>query len=97
MFQRINKQQAQELLKNENVKLVDIRDNESYNNGHLKKAIHLTQNNIADFIETTPKETPILVICYHGNSSQNIAQYLTSCNFASVYSIDGGYDGWINE
>ena len=97
MFQRINKQQAQELLKDENVKLVDIRDTASYNDGHLKSAIHLTQSKIGEFIETTPKEAPILVICYHGNSSQTIAQYLSSCNFTSVYSIDGGYEGWINE
>lgn len=97
MFRRIDKQKAQELLKENNALLVDIRDTQSYNDSHLESAIHLTQENINKFIDETSKETPILVICYHGNSSQSVAQYLSSHSFTNVYSIDGGYEGWINE
>lgn len=97
MFKRINKETAQNLLQEANSILVDIRDNESYNEGHLPNALQLTQENISSFIEQTPKESNVLVMCYHGNSSQSVAQYLASQGFSNVYSVDGGYEGWIND
>lgn len=92
-FQRIDISDAKELLKN-NAVLVDIRDSESYNAGHVSGAIHLTQDTIAAFIQNTKNETPILVMCYHGNSSQMVAQYLSGQGFTAVYSVDGGYEAW---
>lgn len=96
MFKRIDKQEAMMLLENEKSVLIDIRDNESFNEGHLEKALHITQNNLPSFIEKTSKDAPILVMCYHGNSSQNVAKYLTTQGFENVSSIDGGYEGWVD-
>ncbi len=95
MFQRIDKKSAKEKLENTNSILVDIRDLASYEEGHISNAMHLTQENLAEFIASTEKSTPVLVICYHGNSSQTIAHYLTLQGFTDVYSIDGGYEEWI--
>ena len=96
MFKRINKEVAQAMLDDPDTILLDIRDSESFEEGHLEKSINLTQNEIASFIDSTPRSKTILVICYHGNSSQSVAQYLDLNGFADVSSIDGGYEGWIN-
>jgi thiosulfate sulfurtransferase len=39
-------------------------------------------------------EQPILVMCYHGISSQGAAQYLVNQGFEEVYSVDGGFEAW---
>lgn len=95
MFKRINKDAAKEMLVvDSNAILIDIRDSQSFEEGHDEKALHLTQENLSDFIVNTEKQVPVLVMCYHGNSSQSVAQYLTAQGFETVYSIDGGYEVW---
>lgn len=95
MCKKISVLQAKNIL-NENIDsvLVDIRDYDSYNLSHALKAIHLNEN-LSEFIDNTPKDVPILVMCYHGNSSQVAAQFLYEYGFSNVYSIDGGYEAWI--
>lgn len=94
MFKRINEQQAKEKLNITGATLLDVRDADSYNAGHLENAIHLTNENVQNVIANTNKDTPVLVMCYHGNSSQNVAAYFAQQGFSDVYSIDGGYEGW---
>lgn len=94
MFKRINEQQAKEKLNITGATLLDVRDADSYNAGHLENAIHLTNENVQNVIANTNKDTPVLIMCYHGNSSQNVAAYFAQQGFSDVYSIDGGYEGW---
>lgn len=94
MFKRINEQQAKDKLNINGAILLDVRDIDSYNSGHIGQAIHLTNDNVSDIITNTSKEVPVLVMCYHGNSSQNVAAYFAQQGFSEVYSIDGGYEGW---
>jgi thiosulfate sulfurtransferase len=34
------------------------------------------------------------VFCYHGNSSQQAAHFLTERDFTDVFCIDGGFEVW---
>lgn len=94
MFKRINVSQAKELLLSRMTILVDIRDHDSYEEGHVPASVHLTQETLPVFVSGTNKDVPVMVMCYHGNSSQMIAQLLTEQGFREVYSIDGGYEAW---
>ncbi|MEZ8826680.1 thiosulfate sulfurtransferase GlpE [Vibrio amylolyticus] len=93
-FQTINIHQAQELLTKPEVVLVDTRDSQSFSQGHVAGAFPLSNDTVVDFMNETEFEQPILVMCYHGISSQNVAQYLINQGFAEVYSIDGGMEAW---
>lgn len=96
MLKRISILQAKDILDNNEASvLVDIRDSESYNQNHVSGALHLNQNNLSGFISDTAKDIPVLVMCYHGNSSQIAAQFLTEQGFKDVYSIDGGFEAWV--
>ncbi|MFH4094746.1 thiosulfate sulfurtransferase GlpE, partial [Acinetobacter baumannii] len=57
-------------------------------------AYHLTNDTIVAFMEDVEFEQPILVMCYHGISSQGAAQYLVNQGFEHVYSVDGGFEAW---
>ena len=76
------------------VTLADIRDEASYNNGHISGATLLDNSGIQTFIESTDLDQALIIYCYHGNSSQNAAQFMVEKGFEDVYSMDGGYEMW---
>jgi len=92
-FECINVQQASEQLA-QGALLVDIRDAQSFALGHAESAQHLSNTNLNAFLASASRELPVLVMCYHGNSSKGAAQYLLSQGFHAAYSIDGGFDAW---
>lgn len=96
MFKRINKKEALVILDNPDCIALDIRDSDSFSNGHLYRFINLNEDQVSTFVENTPKKYPILIMCYHGNSSQVVANFLDLNGFTDVSSIDGGYEGWNN-
>ncbi|MDY0250947.1 MAG: thiosulfate sulfurtransferase GlpE [Pseudomonas sp.] len=92
-FKRINVAQAKQLCADGAV-MVDIRDPESFANGHPAGAIHLDNQSIAEFIAQADLDIPTIVVCYHGHSSQSAAAYLHSQDFSDLYSMDGGFEAW---
>ena len=92
-FQRIAPERARPLLE-AGAQLVDIRDPQSFAAGHMPGAVHLDNHSLPDFIAGADFDKPLIVVCYHGNSSQNAAAFLAHQGFAEVYSIDGGFELW---
>ncbi|PKF61264.1 thiosulfate sulfurtransferase GlpE [Psychromonas sp. psych-6C06] len=93
-FQRIDVQGAKERLTQEHVKMVDIRDEHSFDTANVAGSFHLTNESISQFIKETPFTETVLVLCYHGNSSKGVAQYLCDQGYQDVYSVDGGFESW---
>jgi len=93
-FKHLSVADARAIMNNERAIVIDIRDPESYRNGHIRGAEHLDNNGIADFIQSREFDDPIVVCCYHGNMSQSAAQFLIEQGFDEVYSLDGGYEVW---
>lgn len=92
-FTRISTKQAQEL-RSQGAVVVDIRDPQSFATGHISGSQHLDNQSLHDFIAKADLDKPLIVSCYHGNSSQSAAAYLAHQGFSEVYSLDGGFDGW---
>lgn len=93
-FQHINSTRTRELLAAGEATVVDIRDGQSYQQGHIEGALHLDNRSLDEFLNTADKSRAVIVCCYHGISSQNAAQYLVEQGFATVFSLDGGFEGW---
>ncbi len=93
-FKRISIEQAKALIQSGNPAIVDVRDPASYQAGHIENAVLLDNHSVRDFIADTSSDTPVLVYCYHGNSSQGAARFLAEQGFEEVYSVDGGYEVW---
>lgn len=74
--------------------LVDIRDPQSFFQGHIPGSRHLDNDTVGAFIEEASREAPLVVVCYHGHSSQQAAAWLAGQGFAEVYSLDGGFTDW---
>lgn len=92
-FKRIAPEQAQQL-REAGAQLVDIRDPQSFAMGHVRGSQHIDNHSVADFIRAADLDAPLLVLCYHGNSSQSAAAYFVQQGFTEVYSVDGGFELW---
>lgn len=93
-FQRIDCAQALKLIEEQQATVADIRDEASFERGHIDSACYLSNHNLQQFIEENDPDTPLVVCCYHGNSSQSAAAYLAERGFEQVYSLDGGFEAW---
>ncbi|WP_437889445.1 thiosulfate sulfurtransferase GlpE [Phytobacter sp. V91] len=93
-FVCINVEETHQKLQQQQAVLVDIRDPQSFAMGHTPGAFHLTNDTLATFMRETDFDTPVMVMCYHGNSSKGAAQYLLQQGYDSVFSVDGGFDAW---
>ena len=93
-FQPISIEQAQVYLEQKEAVLVDTRDIQSFAQGHVEGAFTLTNDTLVEFMNKVEFEQPVLVMCYHGISSQNVAQYLINQGFNEVYSVNGGIEAW---
>lgn len=73
---------------------VDVRDPRSYAQAHIPGAQHVQDSNIAQFVAEADKAKPVIVYCYHGNSSKGGTMYLLEQGFETVHSMAGGFEKW---
>lgn len=96
-FKHISVAQTRDMLARDDVVIADIRDPNSYTSGHIPGSEHLSNSNIGQFMQDKEFEQPIIIVCYHGVSSQGAANYLVEQGFEEVYSMDGGFTKWAAE
>ncbi len=93
-FRRIDVATARDIIGSGNALVLDVRDADSYRRGHIEGSELATKENFQSYLSDTPKEKPLIICCYHGNSSQTYAKLFADLGFADVYSLDGGYEAW---
>ena len=78
--------------------LIDIREKEEWDEGHLKGAIFLPRGFLEIKIEKTvpDKETPVILYCAGGVRSALATQSLIELGYKNVSSMAGGYGEWKN-
>lgn len=94
-FTEISPEQAWHLINEEDGVLVDVRDMQRFSYSRPQGAFHLTNHSYGDFQDEYDFDQPVIVSCYHGVSSQNVAQFLVEQGYERVYSVKGGFDGWV--
>lgn len=93
-YQCISIDQANQLIQEGEVTILDIRDPQSFMQGHINHSINVTNNNVEEVIRGADKNKPLIIYCYHGNSSQSAAEYFYNMGFEMSYSVNGGYEQW---
>ena len=93
-YKCISVDEAEALLKVEGATLLDIRDPDSFSRGSIDHATNVNNGNVEHVIESSDKAKPVIIYCYHGNSSKSAADYFFHRGFTESYSVDGGYQQW---
>lgn len=94
-FVEITPEEAWQLLQQEEAVLVDIRDLPRFSYSRPQGAFHLTNQSYGQFQDEYDFDQPVIVSCYHGVSSRNVAQFLLEQGYEQVYSVKGGFDAWV--
>lgn len=92
---QITAEQLSGLMQTEpSLKIIDVRQQDAFLQSRIDGAEPVNMTNLPAFADLTAKDTPIVVYCYHGISSQAVAQHLISQGYQAVYSLIGGYEAW---
>lgn len=84
----------QRLANNEDVFILDIRENELFEHFHIPGSINLQIADILDQPELVPRDKTVLVVCQSGNNSLAIIDFLLENNYSNVYNLEGGINSW---
>lgn len=94
----IEPQKAKDIISNSPVNIVDVREENEFNTGHIDNAILLPRGVLEFKINTIPqladKSATIIVYCATGKRSALSANSLQNIGYNNVLSIAGGYDAW---
>lgn len=96
-YTRIDVPKARELMEARSALVVDVRDRQSFEAGHIPEAVSVDESNVQQFLATADPARPLIVCCYHGNMSQGAADYFNRNGFTETYSLDGGFEAWQNQ
>ncbi len=93
----IDAAQAHSLLASEGAPLLlDVRERDEWEEGHIPGAIHVPRGYLESRIEQAApdRRRPVLVYCSAGNRSAFAAQTLQELGYDEVSSLAGGFTDW---
>ncbi len=79
--------------------LVDVRTKEEYESGHLKNALlvpldEIAQGDYAEKLGDIPKEQPIIVYCRSSRRSGRAQEFLVRDGYTNIINLSGGMIAW---
>jgi hydroxyacylglutathione hydrolase len=74
--------------------VLDVREPWEFAQGHVPGAVNVPLGQLPVRLAELDSQTPIAVICAHGNRSQSAAALLGQKGFMKVYNVLGGTVGW---
>lgn len=78
--------------------LLDVRQPEEYEAGHIAGSINIPLRELGENLELLPStNTEIVVICKGGFRAMIGGATLQFLGYNSTYILKGGYDAWVNE
>lgn len=92
----VDAQHARELIESESPAILDVREQDEWDEGHLPGAIHIPRGNLESRVEQAlpDRSKPVLVYCAAGNRSAFAAQTLEQLGYERPVSLAGGYTDW---
>ncbi|EMI40957.1 MBL fold metallo-hydrolase [Rhodopirellula sp. SWK7] len=79
------------------VKLIDVRSNDEWNEGHIEQAEHRFLGRLPDHLGDLPRDQPIVVHCRSGARSAIGVSVLQAAGYKQTINMTGGYLKWNSE
>ncbi|WP_206831770.1 MBL fold metallo-hydrolase [Alicyclobacillus fructus] len=81
-------------LANEELWLLDVRNPDEWEGGHLPKAHHIPLPKLTAHLHDVPRHQPVYVYCRTGGRSAIAASVLRAHGIGDVRNMVGGYEAW---
>lgn len=95
-YQDIHVAEVGELLQKDDLVVIDVRDAQAQSKGQLPNAVPPSDAVINNLVRQRRSNPPVLVYCYHGNSSRDLCSFLSQLGLNQVYNLVGGWEAWEN-
>lgn len=95
-YQQITQEEAKEMMDTQDVVILDVREQNEYDGGHIPGAVLLPVGTIdeAAAAEVIPdKDSTVLVYCRSGNRSKTASSKLVELGYTNIYEF-GGINTW---
>ena len=95
-YQQITQEEAKEMMDTQEIIILDVREQDEYDSGHIPGAVLLPVGTID---ETTAaqvipeKDATVLVYCRSGNRSKTASAALADFGYTNIYEF-GGINTW---
>lgn len=91
-FKQVPVSKVRELVES-NAFIVDVREKNEYEEGHLKNAINIPLSEIRERLDEIPKDKPVYLHCRSSQRSYNAVMALQNLGYKNVINISGSYLG----
>ena len=95
-YQQISQEEAKEMMDSQDVIILDVREQDEYDSGHIPGAVLLPVGTIDETTaaEAIPeKDSTVLVYCRSGNRSKTASSTLAELGYSNIYEF-GGINTW---
>ena len=95
-YQQITQEEAKEMMDSQEVIILDVREQDEYDSGHIPGAVLLPVGSIDETTaaEVIPdKDSTVLVYCRSGNRSKTASSALAELGYTNIYEF-GGISTW---
>ena len=95
-YQQITQEEAKEMMDSQEVIILDVREQNEYDSGHIPGAVLLPVGAIDETTaaEVIPKkDSTVLVYCRSGNRSKTASSTLAELGYTNIYEF-GGINTW---
>ena len=95
-YQQISQEEAKEMMDTQDVIILDVREQNEYDSGHIPGAVLLPVGTIDEetAAEVIPeKDSTVLVYCRSGNRSKTASSALAELGYTNIYEF-GGINTW---
>ena len=95
-YQQITQEEAKEMMDTQEVIILDVREQDEYDSGHIPGAVLLPVDSIDETTaaEVIPeKDSAVLVYCRSGNRSKTASSTLAELGYTNIYEF-GGINTW---
>lgn len=87
-YRQITQEEAKEMMDNQEVIILDVREQDEYDGGHIPGAVLLPVGTIDEdtAAEVIPeKDSSVLVYCLSGNRSKTASSKLADLGYTNIY------------
>jgi len=96
-YSRISLEEAKDMMENRNALVIDVRQKDEWDSGHVSGAIHVPVDDIISRVDELPNDRDLLFICAMGVRSGLACEMATAMGVDAerVYNIEDGTPAWI--
>jgi rhodanese-related sulfurtransferase len=96
-YKNVSTEDAQKLIENNEVVVLDVRTIEEFQGGHIPNATLIPLQELENRLNEIDKEKGYLVVCRSGNRSAQASEILSNNGFSNIYNMTGGMNNWAFE